>query len=378
MEIQRLQVQNIRNLSRVSLAALNSINIFFGANGSGKTSLLEAVHLLLVGRSFRHSQFKPLLTEGQSQCVVFGELVSGAPGRKIAIGLQRERDGKPLIKLDGERLAALAELVRVAPVQVLNSDSFELLTGGPSQRREYLDWGLFHVEPQFFPAWQQAQRALKQRNSLIRHDKIDRPQLLLWSREYARYGEQLDTFRSDYLATLQPLFERVLNTLNPDLSAPLSLSYSRGWGREHTLEALLVEGIDKDLQQGFTRFGPHRADLKVQLSAGAAAEILSRGQLKLVVASLRLAQAELLQQMTDRKCIFLIDDLPAELDRDHRRKLCRALEQLGLQVFMTCIELEDLKDCWEYPNKLDMFHVEHGSITLAEKPDPATVTARGI
>jgi len=366
MLIQRLQVQNVRNLGRVSLPALGPINIFYGANGSGKTSLLEAIHLLLVGRSFRQAQLKPLLSEGQQECVVFGELTSQEQDRRFTLGQQRSHDTKPLIRLNGERLSSLAELVRLAPLQVLNSDSFELLTGGPSQRREYLDWGLFHVEPNFYATWRQAQRALKQRNTLIRHGKIDRSQLLLWSREYARYGEQLDQMRLQYMEQLEPVFQRVLCELTPQIGERLALAYTRGWSRDHSLEQLLVEGIDKDLQQGFTRSGPHRADVKVQLGQTLASETLSRGQLKLVVASLRLAQAELLQQQVNERCIFLIDDLPAELDRRHRQKLCHLLEQQELQVMITCIEHQDLIDCWSRPDCLQMFHVEHGTITPRE------------
>jgi len=366
MLIQRFQVQNVRNLSVVSLEALSQINIFYGANGSGKTSLLESVHLLLVGRSFRQAQLKPLLSEGQKDCVVFGELVSQQGDRRATVGQHRSHDGKPLIKLNGERLSSLADLVKVAPLQVLNSDSFELLEGGPSHRREYLDWGLFHVEQAFYPAWRQAQRALKQRNSLIRHDKIDRLQMSLWSKEYARYGEQIDQMRCGYVEQLAPAFRWVLNELNPDLAQRLELSYSRGWSKDHSLEELLIESIDKDLQQGFTRVGPHRADVRVQVGGSSAADILSRGQIKLVVASLRLAQAQLLLQQTNENCIFLIDDLPAELDRHHRSKLCRLLEQLGLQVLITCIESQDLVDCWSRPEHLRMFHVERGTISPVE------------
>lgn len=369
MLIRRLQVQNIRNLSRVSLADLSPINVFSGENGSGKTSLLEAIHLLLVGRSFRQTQLKPLLSEGQQECVVFGELESPGGDRRFSLGQQRGHETKPLIRLNGERLSSLAELVRLAPLQVLNADSFDLLVGGPSQRREYLDWGLFHVEPNFYSTWQQAQRALKQRNTLLRHGKIDRSQLLLWSREYARYGEQLDQMRYGYMERLKPVFQRVLGELTPDIGQKLELFYTKGWSKDFPLEQLLVEGIDKDLQQGFTRAGPHRADVKVHMGTALASETLSRGQLKLVVASLRLAQAELLQLQTNEQCIFLIDDLPAELDRRHRQKLCHKLEQQGLQVMITCIEDQDLIDCWSRPDRLQVFHVEHGTITPRERAD---------
>ncbi len=361
MLIQRLQVQNVRNLSRVSLDALRPINVFYGSNGSGKTSLLEAVHLLLMGRTFRHAQFKPLLAEGQDECVVFAELRAEG-SQKMALGLSRRQDRKPTIRLDAIRVQTLAELVLIAPVQVLNADTFEMLSAGPSRRREYLDWGLFHVEQTFFPAWRLAQRALKQRNSLIRHGKIDRAQLELWSREYARYGEQLDAQRSAYFAELLPRYQRVLADLSPSVAGRLEIIYFRGWAKNSSLEALLIDGIDRDLQQGFTRAGPHRADLRVMVGANAAAEVLSRGQLKIAVAGLYLAQAELVRDRAGKKSIFLIDDLAAELDEYHRRRFCAELQRLDLQVLATCIGRDELIDCWQRPEELAMFHVEHGKI----------------
>lgn len=367
MLIQRLQVQNVRNLRSVTLLPLRRINVFYGPNGSGKTSVLEALHLLLAGRSFRHSQIRPLISEGTRDCLVFAELMpesaeGGASGPPMALGLQRGDDGKVLIKCNGERLRSLSELVSIVPVQLLNADSFELLTGGPGGRREYLDWGLFHVEPSFFPVWQQAQRALKQRNSLIRHDKIQRSQLLVWSKEYARYGEQLDALRQGYMAQLVPLIQQLLGELNPAIAERLSFSYARGWAKDQTLEQLLVESIDRDRQQGFTRAGPHRADLRVSIGGAPAAETLSRGQLKLVVASLRMAQVGLLKQLTGKRCISLLDDLPAELDVGHRRKLCGMLEQQQLQVFVTCIDRNELADCWADQQQVQLFHVEHGRV----------------
>jgi len=361
MQIRRLQVQNVRNLEQVSLPALQRINVFFGANGSGKTSLLEAVHLLLVGRPFRSTQLRPVLRESTEQCVVFAELKDGES--QHALGMQRTQADKPLIKLDGERLKSAAELVRLAPLQVLNADAFQLLTGGPGERREFMDWGLFHVEHEFYPVWQRARRALHQRNSLIRHGKIDRPQLLLWSREYARYGDALDVWRQGYIAALAPLFRETLAELNAEVTERVSVVYSRGWARDTELEALLVDGFDRDMQQGYTRVGPHRADLKIQVGGGNAADMLSRGQLKLVVSALRVAQARLLKQAADKDCLFLIDDLPAELDQKHRTALCAVLDNLGVQVFVTCIDKNELRHCWPHTTQPAMFHVEHGAVS---------------
>jgi DNA replication and repair protein RecF len=281
----------------------------------------------------------------------------------MALGVSRRREGKPTIRLDTVKLQTLAELIQIAPVQVLNNDTFEMLVGGPSFRREFLDWGLFHVEPRFFPLWRLAQRALKQRNSLIRHGKIDRPQLELWSREYARYGEELDVLRADYFSKLWACAQLTLADLSSGVADRLDVTYFRGWAKEQTLEALLIEGLESDLRQGFTRTGPHRADLRVMAGANAAADVLSRGQLKIVVAGFYLAQAQLVKELTGKKSIFLVDDLAAELDKQHRRHFCSHLEQMGQQVFVTCIDQSDLIGCWQGTESPALFHVEQGGVS---------------
>lgn len=370
MFIQRLQITHVRNLSRISLPQLQPINIFSGVNGSGKTSLLEAIHLLVMGKSFRHALVRPVLQENASECTVFAEFrVNGsAPSSRITLGATRHRDGsKPIVKLNGNPAAALAELVELVPLQVLSADSFEMLTGGPSFRREFLDRGLFHVEPNFYPAWRLAQRALKQRNGLIRHGKIAPDQLALWSREYARYGEQIDTMRRAYIDELLPRCRAMIEALSSDALAEVEVSYQRGWPKELGLETALIEGAERDMQQGYTRQGPHRADLRITVSAGSAAETLSRGQQKILVAAFHLAQAELLRARTGKQSIFLIDDLASELDRPHRQRLCSMLESLGLQVFATSVDREDLMGCWSDTSTLQMFHVERGQIT----PEPS-------
>jgi DNA replication and repair protein RecF len=369
MFIQRVQVTHVRNLSRVSLAPLNSINVFFGVNGSGKTSLLEAIYLLVMGKSFRHALVRPVLQEGETECTVFAEVFSD-DGRRLMLGAQRHRDGsKPTVKLNGSAIGALSELVELIPLQVLSADSFEMLTGGPSFRREFLDRGLFHVEPNFYPAWRLAQRALKQRNSLIRHGKIQGDQLLLWSREYARYGEQIDNMRREYIEELLPRCRAMVELLSPAALADVDVIYARGWSKDVGLEAALIDGAERDLQQGFTRQGPHRADLRISVSAGAVAETLSRGQLKILVAAFHLAQAELLKARTGKRSVVLIDDLAAELDRPHRQRLCAVLEKMDLQVFATSVDVEDLAGCWSNKHALNMFHVERGQIT----PEPSEI-----
>jgi len=143
----------------------------------------------------------------------------------------------------------------------------------------------------------------------------------------------------------------------------LTLSYYRGWDKERPLSEVLTSSLLRDQQIGHTQSGPQRADLRLRLGAHNAADILSRGQQKLVVCALRIAQGHLVDQAKRGQCIYLVDDLPSELDEQHRRALCRLLEDLNCQVFITCVDHELLSDGWQTDTPVSMFHVEHGRIT---------------
>ncbi len=141
------------------------------------------------------------------------------------------------------------------------------------------------------------------------------------------------------------------------------LSYYRGWDKKQALAEVYDKQRERDIQQGFTGSGPHRADLRIRYRGTNAAETLSRGQQKLVVCALRVAQGYLLSEIAGRECLYLIDDLPAELDAAHRQALCGLLERMGCQVMATCIHPDDLMGCWSDDTDLAMFHVEHGVVS---------------
>ena len=164
-----------------------------------------------------------------------------------------------------------------------------------------------------------------------------------------------------YIQALKPVFERTLGEL-VELDT-LSLSYYRGWDKDRELAEVLASSLLRDQQMGHTQAGPQRADLRLRLGAHNAADILSRGQQKLVVCALRIAQGHLLNQAKHGQCIYLVDDLPSELDEQHRRALCRLLDDLDCQVFITCVDRELMRDGWRTDTPVAMFHVEHGGIT---------------
>ncbi len=353
--IRRIEVRGLRNLHSIQLAPSERVNILFGANGSGKTSFLEAVHYLAVGRSFRSQRVEAMIQAGLADGTVFAELDAGC-----SIGVSKSRAGGHLLKLRGERQANWLETARTLPLLLLNSDSFLLLEGSSKVRRRFLDWGVFHVEHDFSAYWRGAARCIAQRNLLLKGRQPDIRQIDTWTVELAGYADRMDESRAMYLRRLMPVLEKVMSRLLEVTG--LSITYSRGWDESLPLLDLLRESIDRDLRYGATQIGPHRADLQFRIGKLRAEDYLSRGQQKLLVIALKLAQGQLLVELTGSKVIYLIDDLPSELDERNRTRVCQVLEDMNSQLFMTCVGEFDLDAGWSAGISRRKFHVEHGKI----------------
>jgi DNA replication and repair protein RecF len=361
--LNRLQINHVRNLQQVKLQKLQQVNVFFGRNGSGKTSVLEAIHLLGMARSFRGNSIKSLIAHSQVGCTVFGNAVpSGpSPGAGIPLGVQRNRAGEAQIKVGGKAVRTVAELVEQFPLQVITADSFGLLTGSPGARRQYLDWGVFHVEHHFFSQWQRFQRCIKQRNKLLRRGKISDKEISVWTRDLADSGTAINSYREAYFKLLTPRFQAIMGQLAPSLPG-LELRFRQGWDKHLCYGDALANSMESDLEQGYTHAGPQRADIRVTYDGHLAADTLSRGQQKLVVCGLKLAQGQLMSELGRGKCTYLIDDLPSELDKEHSQLICGLLATMEAQVFITCVHHSDITAVWPESKELAMFHVEHGTV----------------
>lgn len=361
MTLERLVFQGLRNLEPLDLQPQPGINLILGANGSGKTSLLEGIHILGMGRSFRTQHLKHAITHEADSLALHARIAGDTP---LPVGVRRLRSVSELeIRMGGERISRLAQLIDALPLQLINADTFRLLEGAPAFRREFLDWGVFHVKHDFLQAWKSMRRALKHRNALLRHDRMDDRSLTVWEHEIVQWGERLDALRSSYMAAFSPVFEETLAALLP--LPGLELRYSRGWDKKRSLADVLEQGRETDRQMGFTQQGPQRADLRIRLDRKPAVEVLSRGQQKLVVSALKLAQGRLLEQQMGRRCLYLIDDLPAELDIRHQQVFCQWLEEMQCQVFITSVEPQGLSSAWQADTPIAMFHVKHGRVSPA-------------
>ncbi len=356
--LDKLSISSIRNIESAQINPSRTINLFYGENGSGKTSILESIHLLATGRSFRSSKIEPLIRHDAEEAVVFAVLSNGQ-----SVGLSKSRRQNHQLKLQKEKQRNWENVARELPVQILDSSSFSLLEGGPKFRRRFLDWGVFHVEPSFVSNWRKSRKAIANRNQLLKQGNTDRYQLDAWERELCLAATEVDNARAAYFDMFLPLFDEAYLALDGACADELSVDYERGWETGKELSAVLSENRAADARYGATQHGPHRADISLRLNKNKAVDILSRGQQKILVSAMKIAQGKLFSQVLGTHCIYLVDDLPAELDRENREAVLKQLLDLGGQLFITCVDLSAVLDCLPNPPEMTVFHVEHGTIT---------------
>ncbi len=358
MHITRLNIQRVRNLKAVALHELQPFNVFYGQNGSGKTSVLEAIHLLATGRSFRTHIPQNYIQHDTADAVVFAQSASEK------IGMQKLQSGEQLIKVNGDSIATQGQLARILPLQLIDPQSTDIIDHGAKPRRQLLDWLMFHVEPEFYHAWQYYSRALKQRNSLLKSQRnISLSELEPWNKMLSDYGEILHSQRMEIVEQWKQYLQQDLAQLLPDLD--IQMEYSAGFHVEHGLASDLIQYHQKDVDRRYTEYGPHRADLRFKTPLGDADTVLSRGQKKLLIMALKLSQIAMLHAC-NKETVVLLDDVTAELDLTAQQRLIERLSQLGSQVFITTLDqqsvkkhLHDLSICYR------LFHVEQGQVQVA-------------
>lgn len=328
MSLTHLNVHHVRNIAQAQLALHPRFNVFCGANGSGKTSLLEAIYLLGTGHSFRTRETASLIRQGESALTVFART-----HMQDSISIQKSLTSHTTVKINQQPCNRSSELAYFLPCQSFYQDIFHIIDEGPAVRRGLLDWGLFHVKQSYLAIWKDYRRVIKQRNALLRQ-KASAQQCEPWNHLLVNLASQLDVMRAEYFYDWSAAFQSIVAQLT---DTPCTIRYYKGWDKKNTgkdLATILKEQFVSDTQAQYTHSGAHHADIIFETTSLHPRQSLSRGQQKIILIACKLAQAQLLS----KPCVYLFDDIAAELDAHHLQRFIACLRQIKGQFFLTAID----------------------------------------
>ncbi len=359
MIVERLELRNFRNIAAAALELSPRFNFLIGPNGAGKTVVLEALHLLLRGRSFRTRRVSFLIRHGAQDLAVQALCRDPARGREH-ISLKKDRASRSELQVNEEPVRQTSAVAGLLPLQVLLPDLADLVFGAPRGRRQWLDWGAFHVEHDYIDVLRRHMRALRQRNALLRIG--DTHTLDTWTDRMIETGEIVIRARTDYLRTVRDALLSCIESLAPGLD--IRVSHYPGFEGESFAEEVGAR-TPGDVKSGFTQVGPHRADVRLEAGDNAAAGVLSRGQGKLVASAMRIGQARGLLTHQSRPSLILIDDVWTELDDEHSARFMRLLDGMGCQILATSTH-EPVAASSISADRVRVFHVKHGEISPSD------------
>lgn len=361
MRLIRLTISDLRNLEAVEIAAAPGINLLHGQNGAGKTSVLESLFLLSRGRSFRTNQLQDVVRQGATSCWVAADLGEDGVGKlPLAVGV--DRSGRRTLKVAADTVTKVSRVAALLPVQLMSGDMSTLVFGSPNWRRQWMDWLLFHVEPELVPGFVSYEHALRQRNALLRQVREGLADVSLlgpWEHVLAEHGENIEKARKRAINAISPQIQSLLEVLGQPFDVEFDVS--RGWSGERDLLADLSHRRDRDVALGYTSSGAHRGDLQIRVTGRPGGRSLSRGQGKAVAAAMILAQFDHLRHLGRFEGVLLIDDFSAEFDSEVRDRFVEALRARPYQVFATGVDVPDETTRRAFSDSAS-FHVKQGGV----------------
>lgn len=338
MYIKSLHLKNFRNYDEQSLTFDEKTNVFQGNNAQGKTNLLEALYLFSMGKSFRTHTDTDLIRFGEDY--LKAELIFCDRNREHTLEIIVLRERKKQIKINGVTISRLSELMGHLNVVLFYPEELGLVKEGPGVRRRFMDVAISQLRPGYYHTLGRYHRVLDQRNKLIkkiRHSGSDAltDTLSVWNEQLVTYGMDLMSYRQEFMNRLGVLAEKAHFEASGE---KLALDYKPGFETKEAFLEKLTSGLSRELEQGYTLYGPHREDFGIYINDAEAKVFGSQGQQRSAVVSLKLAQADLLFEEYGEYPVLLLDDIMSELDQSRRAYLAGKIP--GKQVFITCTELD--------------------------------------
>lgn len=369
MLLQNIRLTNIRNLYGTQLCLHPKINVFVGSNGSGKTSILEAIYFLATGRSFRTSKINNLINYN-NQFVAINANGSDSSQQRIAKFSVLKHIQQDKINKIGDTLAATSQIASLLPVQIINDSISNIIFKEPEGRRKLLDWLVFYAKGNYHTLWKSFNKSLQQRNKLLKQPLLDFIKVLDQADQiFFDLAMRVAQARQIVWEQFLPVWEEMMVNLGVEHGIRPQTSLVHGW--QGNLLEQLAANRRYDLKLGSTHVGPHKADLNLSINNRPAKELLSRGQGKMLSLSLILARAQFITQIAEREdfvSILLIDDLHSELDHENAKKIIDLM--LGLtehvQFFITGVDKDTLINIVP-TERASWFLVDNGTINPIER-----------
>ena len=349
MIIEKLTLRNFRNYEDTVLTPHEGVNLFFGANGSGKTNLLEAIHYCALGKSHRISGDHSVVRIGESFAVCGVSVSTGGVRREITVRLVPNEVNKKVILLDQKPIRRFSDMMGCLQCVIVSPEDLGLIREGPSLRRRYLDMMISQVNRGYFIALQQYRSGLEQRNALLktmRQNASDYTGMLeVFEQAMAAPAAVIVAARKKVIAMLAELAAETYRGISGREKEEFQAGYHSAFRETENVEEefirLMRENREEDLRLGVTSAGPHRDDLSLSLNRKNMKVFASQGQIRTAALSLKLAQMKALRAMSGEAPVLLLDDVMSELDRDRRTRLVKEISDY--QTFITCTDESDLE-----------------------------------
>lgn len=341
MQIEKLKLNNFRNFDLKEIIFSENLNIVRGKNASGKTSILEAINLTSSAKSFRTNSLNSMIKNDQeflNAKIFFQNDLKIKEDILFIREKTKKTEGRNSIFLR-EKKISISDAAQKLPIQVINQDDFNILDGSPSLRRKFLDWGVFHVKHNFYEYWKKYSIVLKQRNALLKQKKIDEKILQILDDQMISLALELNELRKNYLDIYKESLQERLKDWY--FLKKIQIKFFSGWDEKRDFKEVLQKNKKRDMDLGLTTAGPHRCDLRFEIENTNIVDFLSRGQQKIFVIILKISQGDFLKKTKNTNCVYLIDDLYAELDKENFLKILNILSNLDNQIILTMKEKLD-------------------------------------
>lgn len=351
MQIESIKLRDFRNYEELTLTPHPGVNLLFGQNGSGKTNLLEAIHYCALGRSHRTSLDREVVRKGKNMAAIGIQLKKNGVRTDVAVKLTPNEARKKIVFIDQKRASKLSDLMGRVQCVIFSPEDLMLVKEGPSIRRRFLDMMLSQLSTAYFVALQQYQKALDQRNAMLRETRrgeaVDLGMMDAFEEAMAQPCEIIIPLRRRFVDWTGEVAAQKYASISGREKEKFSISYQSCLTHDEHIAEQVKECLKKarrdDMIRGVTGFGIHREDIGLTLSGREMKVFASQGQIRTAALSMKLAQLEIFRRESGEAPILLLDDVMSELDMSRRTRLLDEIS--GVQTFITCTDETDLEGC---------------------------------